>query len=776
MFVLKFTTLYKRFYSSCSIADLEATYLNKHIDYFLAKNILDSSALLSTHAFMITTGNAHNKFIASKLIASYASLNQPHHSTKLFESLGIVDHFLWNSIIKAHFSNGNHDQAIKFFSRMQISGNLPTQFTIPMVVSACAELQLLSFGMSVHGLVSKVNLFCGNTAVGASFVYMYSKCGIVENASHVFDEIPVKDVVVWTALVIGYVLNGESYKGWKYLCEMHRIGSNSERLNSRTLEGGFQACADLCALIEGKCLHALALKSGIVSSNMVQSAILSMYSKCGSLEDSRVSFHEVVNKDLLSWTSIIGIYARLGCTYECFHLLLEMQKTGIYPDGIVISCVISSLANFTRISEGKAFHGFILRRNFVTEKIVYTSLLSMYCKLGHLALAEKIFIGCRNHVIESWNLIVTGYEKAGLEMKCIMLFREMQHLGITSDTNSLISVISSCSRLGAIHFGRSIHCYMIKNLMFEKVSIANSLINMYGKCRNLVIAERLFHYTSQDITTWNSLITSYTDNGNFFKAIELFDEMILKGMKPNKATLLMLLSACAQIASLEKGRNIHDYIIEQGLGSEVSIATALVDMYAKCGEIDVAKNIFDSMNEKDVVSWNVMISCYGMHGHGRSAIEVFQQMEEDAVRPNDLTFLAVLSACAHAGLVDEGKFLFHKMKEYSVIPIMKHYACMVDLYGRSGCLNEAEALVMSMPFAPDGGIWGCLLTACKMHNNVEMGMKIAKLAMEADPENDGYYILISDFYSSMNMWEDVEQVRKMMKDRGVRKTVGWSAV
>ncbi|KAL8500019.1 hypothetical protein ACS0TY_019854 [Phlomoides rotata] len=770
MFVLKFP---KRFYLSSSIPD----YLHNHIDSFLfAKRISHSNALLSTHAFLITTGNAHNKFIASKLIASYASLNQPHYSTKIFESLAFADHFLCNSIIKAHFSNGNHRQALEFFSRMLVSGNLPTQFTIPMVVSACAELRLLSVGMSVHGLVSKVNLLCGNTAVGASFVYMYSKCGGVEYACHVFDEMTVRDVVVWTALVVGCVLNGKSGKGWEYLCEMHRVGSNCERLNSRTFEGGLQACGDLCALIKGKSLHALALKSGFVSSDMVQSAILSMYSKCGSPGDARVSFHEVVDKDLLSWMSIIGIYARLGRTYECFHMLLEIQASGIYPDGIVISCVISGLANFNRISEGKAFHGFILRRNLVTDEIVYTSLLSMYCKFGLLDLAEKIFIGCCDHVQDSWNVMVAGYEKAGLEMKCIMLFREMQHRGITSDSNSLMSVISSCSRLGAEHFGRSIHCYMIKNLMFEKVSIGNSLINMYGKCRNLVVAERLFHYTRQDITTWNSLISCYTDNGNSFKAIALFDRMISKGLKPNAATLVILLSACAQIASMEKGRSIHDYIIEQGLCSDVSIATALVDMYAKCGEIDTAKEIFDYMNEKDVVSWNVMISCYGMHGHGKSAIEIFQRMEEHDARPNELTFLAVLSACAHAGLVDEGKSLFHKMKEYSLTPTMKHYACMVDLYGRSGCLNEAEALVSSMPFAPDGGIWGCLLTACKMHNNVEMGMKIAKRAVEADPENDGYYILISDFYSSMNMWEDVEQVRRMMKDRGVRKTVGWSAV
>ncbi|KAH6795066.1 hypothetical protein C2S52_005543 [Perilla frutescens var. hirtella] len=775
MLLFKFPKPHRRLYSSSSVADLEVSYLNKHIDSFLTNDILDPRTVVSGHAIFITTGHAHNKFLASKLIAYYASLNQSHYSTKVFDSLNFKDHFLWNAIIKAHFSNGDHVQAIEFFFKMRFVDNLPTQFTIPMIVSACAELQSLSIGMNIHGLVSKMNLFHGNSAVGASFVYMYSKSGAMDYAALMFDEITVKDVVVWTALVIGYVQNGESEKGFQCLCEMHRIGGNSEKLNFRTLEGGLQACGNLNALVEGRCLHALSLKSGIVSSNVVQSAILSMYSKCGSAEDAQISFAEVVNKDLFSWTSVMGIYSRLGCIYECFQLFMRIQANGLYPDGKAISCLISCFANSLNVSEGKALHSFIIRRNYFIDEKVYISLLSMYCKFGLLALAEKIFIRCRDLVQDSWNLMITGYEKAGLEKKCIILFRQMQHQGIQSDLSSLLSVISSCSRLGAISFGRSIHCCMVKNLMSEKVTIVNSLINMYGKCGKLTEAERLFYHTKQDITTWNSLISSYAGNGKCLKAISLFDIMISRGLKPNTATLAILLSACAQIASLEKGKKIHDYIIEEGFGYEVSIATALVDMYAKCGQIDMAKEIFDSINEKDVISWNVMISCYGMHGYGTTAIEIFHQMEESDVRPNDLTFLALLSACAHAGLVDEAKSIFHKMKEYSLVPTLRHYSCMVDLYGRSGYLDEAEALILSMPFTPDGGIWGSLLTSCKMHNNVEMGMKMAKRAIEADPENDGYYVLISDFYSSMGMWDDVGQVRKIMKDRGVRKTVGWSA-
>ncbi|KAL2525175.1 Pentatricopeptide repeat-containing protein [Abeliophyllum distichum] len=751
---IKFTHIYKRLFSSFSTADVASNYLHNPINSFLSNRALDFNSLLQIHAYIITTGNRDNIFIASKLIAHYASLNQPHSSAKVFDFLSFKDHFLWNSVIKAHFSNGKYAEALDFFSKMWFCNTMPNQFTIPIVVSACAEVGSLFFGMNVHGMVTKLNLFYGNSAVGSSFVYMYSKCGAMEDASVVFDEILMKDVVAWTALIIGYVQNGESEKGLECLSEMHRIGGNSERPNFRTLEGCFQACGHLGALVEGRCLHGLAVKSGIVSSHIVQSSILSMYSKCETVEDAHLLFEEIVVKDLFSWTLIIGVYAKLGNVYECFNMFLKMKADGIHPDGVVISCLLFSFASSMKLYEGKAFHGFILRGNYDIDQIVYNGLLSMYCKFGVLPLAEKLFYGGHDWDENCWNMMIVAYGKAGSEMKSIKLFREMQHLGIEVDLNSLISVISSCSKLETIKFGRSLHCHAIRHSICEIVSVVNALINMHGKCGSLTIAKRLFSRVNKDIATWNSLISSYAHSGHSSEALALFNKMVSEGIKPNTTTLVTLLSACGQIASVEKGKEIHDYIREEGFEYNIALATALIDMYAKCGQLKIAREIFDSINEKDVISWNVMISSYGMHGDGKSAIEIFQQMEQSNSRPNDLTFLAILSACAHAGFVEEGKSLFHKMKEYSVRPTLKHYTCMVDLLGRSGRLDEAEAFALSMPIAPDGGLWGALLTACKMHNNTEMGIRIAKNAIEADPENDGYFIIISDLYYSVGMWEE----------------------
>lgn len=300
-------------------------------------------------------------------------------------------------------------------------------------------------------------------------------------------------------------------------------------------------------------------------------------------------------------------------------------------------------------------------------------------------------------------------------------------------------------------------------------------MGLYGRCGKLDVARRIFHRMHRDIVTWNTLIAAHAHSGHASEALSLFDQMLLENVKPSSATLVSLLSACSHLAALIHGERIHNYIKEMGYECDVSLSTAL-DMYAKCGQVRIARKIFDAMPERDVISWNAMISGYGIHGNATDAVEIFRQMEESGVSPNAVTFLAALSACSHVGLVKEGRHLFGRMKDYSIMPSLKHYSCMVDLLGRSGNLDEAEAMILTMHVPPDGGVWGALLGACKIHGNVEMGERIARRAFESDPENDGYYILMSNMYSSVGKWEDAEQVRGMMKRRGVRKRAGWSAM
>ncbi|KAL4579502.1 hypothetical protein LXL04_015651 [Taraxacum kok-saghyz] len=764
---------------SSSTTDTVLRHLTLHIDDFLSiRHPKTLQSLTKYHAYIITTGHhSTNGFIGSKLISLYAYLHKPVLSKQVFDAFhGYKDVFLWNSIIKAYFSNGMYPQCLECYSSMRASTSLlPNQFTVPMVVSACAELGDLVYGMIEHNLVLKVGIFEETSAVGSSFVYMYSKCGYVESARQVFDEMHLRDVVSWTALIIGYVQNGESENGLRCVIEMYRTSGDDNRPNFRTLEGGLQACGDLSSVYAGRCLHGLVTKSGLGCSIAVQSSIFSMYSKCGTLEEVHMSFSEVPVKDIKLWTSIITTYAKSGCLKQCLNGFMEMLISGIYPDPMVISCVISGLSNSTSISFGKTFHGFLVRRNHHQHPIIHSSLISLYFKFELITYAENVFNGVLHK--DLLNAMIHGYGKLGYGEKCIQLFTKMVNLGINPDSYSLVSAISSCSNLKEINLGKCLHGYAVKSLMTHHTSVSNSLIDMYGNIGKLIIARKLFCRTQKDIITWNTMISLYTHSGHYTESFSLFNKMVLEGIKPTTPTLIIILSACAQMGSYKNGEEIHSkYINQETVLSNVTLATSLIDMYAKCGQIEKSEKIFNEMTKKDTVSWNVMISGYGMNGCATSAIETFEKMELSDIKPNELTFLAVLSACNHAGLVNEGKYLFGKMRDYCLKPSIKHYACMVDLLGRSGDLIEAEDLVLSMPIVPDGGLWGTLLSACKTHNNPEMGIRVAKRAIECDPKNDGYYVIISNLYDSIGMWGEAERMRNVMKERGVEKVVGYSSI
>ncbi|KAK9683996.1 hypothetical protein RND81_10G179600 [Saponaria officinalis] len=659
---------------------------------------------------------------------------------------------------------------------MRVSNMNPNNFTVPMVVTACAELLGLNLGEMIHGLVSKLGLFGGNCAVGSSLVYFYSKCGCMWDAQKVFDEMLVRDVVAWTALVVGYLQNGESERSLECVCLMHRVGEDGEGPNYRSLEGGFQACGNIGALREGRCLHGLTVKSGYGFSHGVQSSVLSMYSKWGTVSEAYCLFCEVGDKDLICWTSIIAAYAKLGFVTSCLSLFWQMQDAAISPDEIVLGCVLSSFIDPIWVHVGKAFHGWIMRTIYHRDQVVERALMSMYCKFGMLSDAERIFDALQERNSETWNLMNHEYGKAGLGLKCLHLFREMLRRRVECDSNTLISVIASCSQLGALHLGKSLHCYVIRNRLDDNISVSNSLLDMYGKCGDLAIAKRIFSRIQRDTITWNTMISVYVHCGEFAEALDTFDEMIIEGSTPDTSTLVTTLTACSRLPSLQQGMKIHKYINLVGITLTVSLKTALIDMYGKCGQLETSREIFDSMKERDVISWNVMISCYGMHGDAIAAIDVFKQMEEFRVRPNELTFLALLQACSHAGFTEDGKYFFRKMQNYGMTPNLKHYTCIVDLLGKSGNLQEAEEIVKSMPVTPDGGLWGALLSACKIHSEVEIGTRIAKLAIEADPGNDGYYIALSNMLESAGEWEEAEKFRAMMKENGVTKRLGWSAL
>lgn len=306
----------------------------------------------------------------------------------------------------------------------------------------------------------------------------------------------------------------------------------------------------------------------------------------------------------------------------------------------------------------------------------------------------------------------------------------------------------------------------------------NAMIAGYAQNGKLRVARDLFDLMPQrNLGSWNSMIVGYAQSGHGEKSFELLFEMQMANVKADQATFASVLSACASLEALEQGKCVHGYIIESGFMSDVSVGNALITMYAKCGCIEDAKSVFDNISKKNYVSCNAMIAAYAQHGYGNEALQLFEQMKQTGMKPNHITFVGVLSACSHAGLVAEGCYYFHSMsRDYCIAPQADHYACMVDLLGRAGHLDEADKLINEMPFNPDAVVLGALLGACRIHMNVNLGERVAERLFELEPLNSSTYVLLSNIYAVAGRWDDVGKVRMIMKARGVIKKAGCSWV
>ncbi|KAF9626397.1 hypothetical protein IFM89_033216 [Coptis chinensis] len=308
----------------------------------------------------------------------------------------------------------------------------------------------------------------------------------------------------------------------------------------------------------------------------------------------------------------------------------------------------------------------------------------------------------------------------------------------------------------------------------------NSMVDGYARIGNVSVARELFDLMrSRNVVSWNTMLALYARRKDNAECLRLFDRMMQEGeVKPNEATLMSVLTACANLGKLDRGRWIHSYIEEnERIEPDVLLSTSLLTMYAKCGAMDLAREVFSEMQERSVVSWNSMIMGYGMHGYGEKALEMFLEMEKSGETPNGATFVCVLSACTHAGMVLEGWWYFDLMKRvYKIEPKVEHYGCMVDLLGRAGLMKDSEELIQKMPMEAGPPLWGALLSACETHSNFELGERVAKRLIELEPRDVGPYVLLSNIYAREGKWDDVEKVRMMMREQGLQKAAGLSLI
>ncbi|CAL2240226.1 unnamed protein product [Prunus armeniaca] len=464
---------------------------------------------------------------------------------------------------------------------------------------------------------------------------------------------------------------------------------------------------------------------------------------------------------------------------QVLELLKHMLINGLLPDNYTVPSVLKACAHSRALREGQQMHTYAIKTGLVLSNVyVKNTLMRLYAVCGVINCVRNLFDEGPQRDLVSWTTLIQGYVKMGLPREGVEAFFDMCDAKMMADEMTLVIVLSACSKLGDLNLGRKINEYIYDNGVYRDVFIGNALVDMYLKCGDADFAYKVFNEMPvRNVVSWNSMISGLAHQGKFKEALDVFREMQRIGLEPDDVTLVGVLNSCTNLGVLELGEWVHAYVDRNRIEADGFIGNALVDMYAKCGSIDQAFRVFHGMKRRDVYSYTAMIVGLAMHGEVEMALDIFAEMPRMGVEPDEVTFIGVLAACSHGGLVAEGHKYFRDMSSvYRLRPQTEHYGCMVDLLGRAGLINEAEEFVKNMPIEPDAFVWGALLGACRIHGKVELAESVMKKLLKVEPERDGAYVLMSNIYSSANRWKDAVKLRRVMKGKNVKKTPGCSSI
>lgn len=589
----------------------------------------------------------------------------------------------------------------------------------------------------------------------------------IDLSLRIFNHIENSNGFIWNTMMKAYIQRNCPQKALNLYKLM--LGKNGDRDNY-TYPILVQACAIRASEFEGKQMHNHILKFGFGSDVYVQNTLINMYSVCDNMRDARNVFDEMPVLDSVAWNSILAGYVRVG----------DMEQA---------KCI------FGRMPE----------RNTIASN----SMIVLFGKRGCVGEAWRLFQELPQKDMVSWSALISCLEKNEMYEEALAMFVKMFANGIMVDEVVVVSVLSACATLSAAHTGKLIHGLVVKIGIESYVNLQNAFIHMYSSCGEIMAAHKLFNEAfnldqiswnsmisgylkcglvepaktlfdsmpEKDVVSWSAMISGYAQHDRFSETLALFQEMQLCGIRPDETTLVSVISACTHLTALDLGQWIHAYIRKNSLKVNVFLGTTLINMYMKCGCVENALEVFRETAEKGVSTWNALILGLAMNGLVEKSLEMFSEMKTCGVTPNEITFMGVIGACRHMGLVDEGRRHFDSMmQEHKIEPNVKHYGCMVDLLGRAGMLKEAEDLIESMPMTPDVATWGALLGACKKHGDHDRGERIGRKLIELDPNHDGFHVLLSNIVASKGDWNGVHEIRGIMMQHGVVKTPGCSMI
>ncbi|XP_076887730.1 pentatricopeptide repeat-containing protein At4g19220, mitochondrial-like [Bidens hawaiensis] len=734
------------------------------------------TCLQAVHSLGVKNGLLPGCDLCNAFINAYAKCAELGSSERMFLETKIKDKVSWNSMISGCLSNDQPDKSLWYFKKMVSCGTEVDNVGLSCAISASTSLQDLSNGEVVHGFAIKLGYNeTAHVSVLNSLVSLYSKCGDVDAAEIVFRGIYAKDLVSWNTMINGFCSNGMILEAFHVLKEMQLRGSiQPDKVAILSL---LSLCAESMLLIEGKTLHGFVIRIFNQSCGLVINSLMNMYSKCNQMKKAEILFMSSQDKDLVSWNTMISGYAQNGNSWFAQILFKKLMDQCLKCTLSTVLAVLSSCNSPKFLKFGESVHSLQLKLGFSNNILTVNSLICMYTNCGDLkasyALSQSV-----SSVADTacWNAMIAGCTQNGYFSESLETFKLMRRESDAKhDFVTLVNVISSCGNLNLVFHGKLVHGFAHKTLVDQDVRVMNALITMYGRFGDVDCAMLAFDSCSdRNLCSWNCIISALSQNKKAKTALQLYQNL---DFEPDEITNSTILSACTQLGSIRHGKQIHGHILRSNFHKNSFITAALIDMYSNCGRLDTSVYIFNSSPEKNIASWNSMISAYGFHSKGQKAMTLFDEMIESGEKPTKTTFINLLSACAHSGFVNEGLNYYNRMSdEFGLEPVTEHHVCVVDMLGRSGRLNEAYEFIDKMVMKQDHGVWGAMLSSCNYHGDVEMGRKMGQILFNLEPKNAGYYVSLANTYVAIGSWNDAAKLRNFVQDVRLKKPAGYSLV
>ncbi|MFQ6669478.1 hypothetical protein Gotur_034708 [Gossypium turneri] len=625
------------------------------------------------------------------------------------------------------------------------------------------------------------------------------KSGRLDIARNLFDEMPTRTVVSWNTVISGYSKWGKFNEALALLSSMHR---SDIKFNEFTFSTALSLCGRLLSLTPGKQIHCVVIKSGSESFELVGSSLLYFYANCSGIEEAKRVFHDLHDKNELLWNLMIVGYVECGLMKEALDMFMKMPKrdvvawttlisgymkseegcdkalelfwrmrgsSEVVPNEFTLDSVIRACSRLANLREGRLVHGILIKYGFEFDQLIGGALIEFYSDCEAIADAKRVYDGVTNPCLNASNSLIRGLISMGRIDDAELIFNTLVEANSVS-YNLMIKGYAACGRVED------------SKRLFEEMSqrtivSTNTMISVYSRSGEIGKALMLFEETrgERNPVTWNSMMSGYIRNEQYKEALMLYLNMCRLQIAHTRSTFSVLFHACSCLRSLQQGQLLHAHLIKTPFHSNVYVGTSLIDMYSKCGSISDAHKSFSSISSPNVAAWTAIINGHAHHGLGSQAILLFEHMLQKGVVPNGATFVGILCACAHAGLVNEGMKLFRLMENcYGVVPTEEHYACVVDLLGRAGLLEEAEEFIKKMPVEADEVVWGALLHSCWYWMDMDVGGRAAQKLFSLNPKTISVYVILSNIYAILGKWGEKLEVRQRLRDLEVKKDPGCS--